>query len=165
MERTRIEIKISPNQEKGRRGLKPQAFVIHVTEGAEYGAIEWCMSPKSQVSYHYIVKKNGDIVELVNPENIAWHAGRIIRATWDGVKNGNNPNLYTIGIAYAGFANEGPTFEQVMSMIRLLHELAEYYKIPLDKNTVVGHNQIRADKTCPGQKIDPALLCEVAKFL
>jgi N-acetyl-anhydromuramyl-L-alanine amidase AmpD len=93
------------------------------------------------------------------PENTAWHAGLIKNSTADIIKYGSNPNLYTIGIALAGFADEGPTMQQIFACAKLLQTLAVNYNIPLDKNTVIPHHSIRADKVCPGIHVefDPLL--------
>ena len=63
------------NKEIGRRGQKVKAFVIHRTEGSFKGSLEWCKNTDAQVSYHYIINEAGEVHELVDPENIAWHAG------------------------------------------------------------------------------------------
>jgi N-acetyl-anhydromuramyl-L-alanine amidase AmpD len=58
----------SPNQTLGRKNFKPEAFVIHVTEGNFTGALEWCLDRRSEVSYHFIVREDGLIFKLVEPE-------------------------------------------------------------------------------------------------
>jgi len=148
----------SPNQEYLRRGNKIAGFVIHKTEGSFKSAVDWCTNPISQVSYHFIIDRNGDNICLVMPENTAWHAGLIRNPTAEIVKNGSNPNLYTIGIALAGLASEKPTLKQITKCAELLNYLANYYEIPLDKNTVIPHNSIRADKLCPGPYVSTEVL-------
>ena len=144
----------STNQEYLRRGQKIQGFVIHKTEGSFKSAVEWCNNPKSQVSYHFIIDTDGADICLVMPENTAWHAGLIKNSTTPLTKNGTNPNLYTIGIALAGFASEPPTLEQIVKCAKLLKILSNYYNVILDKKTVVPHNAIRSDKLCPGLYVD-----------
>lgn len=140
----------SPNQELGRRNHKIEGFVIHITEGSYESAVNWCMDPKSQVSYHFIVNRQGDVNCLVLPENTAWHAGKVKNPTAEIITPGSNPNLYTIGIALAGFASEPPTLQQIFGVASILRTLAMYFSIPLDKKTVITHNSIRSDKICPG---------------
>lgn len=154
----------SPNQEYGRREYKPEAFVIHVTEGKTYGAIAWCKDPKSAVSYHYIIDEMGDAWELVKPENTAWHAGKIKDSTWSGLKQGINPNLYTIGIAFGGFAQNGPTLAQFISIAELLRNIAAIHQIPLDRKYIVPHNEIRTDKICPGPHFNIDALIYLARL-
>jgi N-acetyl-anhydromuramyl-L-alanine amidase AmpD len=144
---------MSPNQEYLRRGQKIQGFVIHKTEGSFKSAVDWCNNSKSQVSYHFIIDMDGTDICLVMPENTAWHAGGVKRPTADILKYGSNPNLYTVGIALAGYASEPPTAYQIMKCAKLIHTLAMYYNIKLDKKTVITHNSIRADKICPGPHV------------
>ena len=141
---------MSPNQEYLRRGNSIEGFVIHRTEGSFESAVDWCKSVKSQVSYHFIIKEDGEDICLVMPENTAWHAGLVRDPRTDFVKHGVNPNLYSIGIAMSGLASEPPTQKQIAKCASLINILAVNYKIVIDKNTVIPHNAIRADKICPG---------------
>jgi N-acetyl-anhydromuramyl-L-alanine amidase AmpD len=141
---------ISPNQEYLRRGNMIRGFVIHKTEGSFESAVNWCINTKSQVSYHFIIKEDGEDICLVMPENTAWHAGLVRDPQTELTKAGPNPNLYTIGIALSGYASEPPTASQIVKCAKLINTLAIYYNIKLDKKTVVTHNSIRADKICPG---------------
>ena len=147
------------NQEYLRRGNKIAGIVIHKTEGSFKSGVDWCMNPKSQVSYHFIIERDGTDICLVMPENTAWHAGLIRDAQTELIKLGSNPNLYTIGIALAGFASEPPTASQVIKCAKLINTMASYYDIMLDKNHIITHHSIRADKICPGPYIDiPSIL-------
>ena len=148
-----IDFIASPNFRVGRAGFKPEAFVLHVTEGKSAGAIEWCLDPKSRVSYHFIVKECGEVVQLVDVENTAWHAGKMQNATPYGELYAPNPNLKTIGIAFAGFAATGPNFRQITAICELLRELAVIHKIEIDRKHLVFHNDIRTDKVCPGPHV------------
>jgi N-acetyl-anhydromuramyl-L-alanine amidase AmpD len=136
-----------------RRGNKIAGFVIHITEGSFKSGVDWCNNPKSQVSYHFIIDTDGTDICLVMPENTAWHAGAVKNPTADLMKYGSNPNLYTIGIALAGYASEPPTASQIAKCAKLINILATYYSIELDKKTVVTHNSIRSDKICPGPHV------------
>ncbi len=86
----------SPNKQIGRRGFKPEAIVIHITQGNFSGANSWLRNPKSQVSCHFLTKRDGYIEQIVAVENTAWHAGIVKNAKWSLLKDGVNPNLYTI---------------------------------------------------------------------
>src|SRR6187551_679004 len=50
-------------------------IVIHVTEGPLWGSVRWLQSPRAHASSHYVVGRNGRIVQLVHLSDIAWHAG------------------------------------------------------------------------------------------
>jgi len=144
---------ITPNQEFLRRGNKIEGFVIHMTEGSFQSAVNWCSDIKSQVSYHFIIDADGKDVCLVMPENTAWHAGRVVNSKADILKFGRNPNLYTIGIALAGYASQGPTMAQIVRCAKIMQIISTYYSVKLDKKTVIPHNAIRTDKLCPGLKV------------
>jgi N-acetylmuramoyl-L-alanine amidase len=70
-----IDFQMSPNFRVGREGHTPEAFVLHVTEGNFSGALAWCLNPSSQVSYHYLINQNGEITQMVEDKDTAWHAG------------------------------------------------------------------------------------------
>lgn len=148
-----ITEKKSPNFEVGRNGFAPKAFVIHVTEGNFAGALNWCLNPSSKVSYHFLIKEDGQIYKLVDTKNTAWHAGQAVKPTWQGHTIGRNPNLETIGIAFAGFAATGPSLAQILAIRELILEYSAIHRIPIDRKNIIGHNEIRADKICPGSKI------------
>lgn len=149
-----IITKLTPNQSLGRGKFKPEAFVIHTTEGNFNGSLEWCLDRRSEASYHFIVREDGLIYKLVEPENTAWHAGAIKDPSWREIKKEVNPNLYTIGISFAGFAVKGPTLAQILSIRELITSLSVIHRITLDRNHIIGHREIRADKTCPGPKFN-----------
>lgn len=82
----------SPNFKVG-RSKNIEGIVIHSTEGSGNGAISWLKNSKSKASAHYVIKENGEIVQLVDDKDTAWHVG----------KNGN-PGY--IGIEFAGYADK-----------------------------------------------------------
>ena len=141
------------NKEIGRRGQKVKAFIIHRTEGGFKGSIEWCKNTDAQVSYHFIINETGEVHELVDTDNIAWHAGLMKNPLIMAKYLGPNANICSIGIALSGFARDYPTLAQIASCAVLVRELAKKYKIILDSNTVLPHNAIRSDKTCPGARV------------
>ena len=66
-------------------------IVVHVTEGAFWGSVRWLQSPRAHASSHYIVARNGRIVQLVHLSDIAWHAGN-----W-------KVNSHSVGIEHEGY--------------------------------------------------------------
>lgn len=143
----------SPNFTSGRR--KPKyptefslqgpvtAIIIHYTDSINIdGTISWFKNPASAVSSHYLVGRDGRVVQMVDEEDTAWHAGR---STLDGVPN---VNFFSIGIELVGTADSGFTDRQLASLYSLLEILISRYKIPPER--VVGHKTVS-----PGRKIDP----------
>ncbi len=74
--------------------LEEKAFVImHYTGGQNMdNTISWFNNPTSKVSSHLVIGRNGDVVQFVPFDTIAWHAGL---STWGRY---SSLNLYSIGI-------------------------------------------------------------------
>lgn len=143
---------LSPNF-SSRQGYKPEAIVIHIGEGNNPGLINWIISPKSKVSYHYVIDVNGLIFKCVDDREAAWHAGVVRNSTWSLLKPNVNPNLYTIGIAFEGFADKDITEKQYAAGARLIQELCKQHNIPVNRSTIIPHRLINSHKSCPG-KVD-----------
>jgi N-acetylmuramoyl-L-alanine amidase len=154
----------SPNFTEGRPVKRPLAAVIHSTEGTEQSAISWIQKPASRVSYHYLVRRNGEVIQFVDEKDTAWHAGAVVGSSWSGLKHGANPNDYTIGMAFAGWADEGPSQKQISALAELVFEAAVRWNWKIDEHDVIGHREIRTDKTCPGDRCDLAVLRGLARL-
>lgn len=149
-----------PNFEGGREGRKVSAYVIHKPEGELQGTIEYLQDPKTQKSYHFIIAKDGRVINLVDPDNTAWHTGVVVAPTWKSIIDGVNPNLYTIGIALEGFAAEPETLEQHINMCKLIADLELKYGCGISAETVVYHHEIQTEKSCPGYHMDKFKICQ-----
>lgn len=66
----------SPNFKAGRD--KPvSAIILHFTGGATLeGSVRWFQNKLAKVSAHYVVGRDGNIVQMVLEQDTAWHAGR-----------------------------------------------------------------------------------------
>lgn len=158
----------SPNFHRGRQNYKPIAIVIHIMQGTLAGTGSWFSDPFSQVSAHYGIGKNGNIHRYVMETNGAWHAGRVVDPDWKHlIKAGNgnvvDPNLYTIGIEHEGTADSEWTSEMYASSSALIADISRRWDIPLDRDHIIGHHQIYAVKTCPGNKVNFDQLIEMAR--
>lgn len=93
-----------------------------------------------EVSSHFVLRRDGELLQFVSCEDRAWHAGRSV---WRGRENCND---YSIGIELEGL--EGETFEpaQYDVLVMLLQRLARDYPL----RGVVGHEHV-----APGRKQDP----------
>lgn len=143
----------SPNF-SSRNGFKPELVVVHCTEGHFPTDLEYLRNPNpggsvGPVSAHFLIAPNGDIHELVDVANTAWHAGRVMNPTVP-LKPGINPNLYSIGIETSVKPGGNATPEQLISLKELVRGLGTKYTIPLDRNHVIGHRDIFSAKVCPG---------------
>lgn len=93
-----------------------------------------------EVSAHFLIRRDGELVQFVSCDERAWHAGR---SEWRGRAECND---FSVGIELEGL--EGGTFEAVQYavLVELLRALAERY--PID--AVAGHEHV-----APGRKRDP----------
>ncbi|MDH3638577.1 MAG: N-acetylmuramoyl-L-alanine amidase [Gammaproteobacteria bacterium] len=153
----------SPNFTVGRRGYQPEAIVIHIMAGTLAGTDSWFSQKQSQVSAHYGVGIGGQIHQYVDESDSAWHAGRRYVPTWTLIKDGVNPNLYTIGLEHEGHADD--TWPEAMydASARLVKDICLRWGIPIDRRHIVGHREIYSRKTCPGNKVDLNKLVRLAK--
>jgi hypothetical protein len=141
---------------KGRPlGLEPAAIVVHVMDGTLTGTDAWFNDPKAAVSAHYGVGKNGEVHQYVQETDSAFHAGIVVNPMWKGLRQGVNPNFYTVGIEHEGRADDPWPWPaaQLDASAALIAEIAARWSIPLDPLHVTTHHSIRASKTCPGEKV------------
>ena len=93
-----------------------------------------------QVSAHFFIGRDGELVQFVSCNRRAWHAGA---SHWQGRDNCND---WSVGIELEGL--EGETFAepQYMALVRLLRALRQRHPI----GQVVGHEHV-----APVRKGDP----------
>jgi len=143
--------KYSINFTLTKRSKKMIKFVIIHYTGmkSESSAIKKLCDSKSNVSSHYYIKYNGDILQLVPELYEAWHAGK---STW---KNYNSINKYSIGIEISNpghqYHYKKYTRQQITSLKKLLKNLMKKYNIK--RQAILGHSDIAPDrKKDPGEK-------------
>ena len=141
----------SPNFTSKKRKLNQIKFIIFHYTGMknELAAIKRLTDIQSEVSSHYLIKNNGDIITLVPDLYIAWHAGI---SSW---KNYKSINKYSIGIEISNPGHEYSykkfSKKQIKSILKLTTYLKKKYKIK--SNFILGHSDIAPDrKKDPGEK-------------
>ena len=140
-----------------RRGSIPRdvrAAVLHIVEGSAVACDSWFANPESGVSAHFMVTRAGRIHQYVGIHDIAYHAGRIASPTWGGLRKGENPNGYTVGIEHEGNGTVAWTEPQLLASTALAWWLAHRFKWEPSAMTFPMHREIRATKTCPGPAFD-----------
>ena len=112
----------------------------------ELEAINRLTNIQSEVSSHYMIKNNGEILTMVPELYIAWHAGK---SSWKNFKSLNN-NSIGIEISNSGHDFNYKRFskKQIQSILRLSKFLIKKYKV--DKKNILGHSDI-----APSRKKDP----------
>lgn len=149
----RIDRFPTPNVVRGRAGRRPEAVVVHTTVGTFDSAVGWFALPVSGVSAHYLIGLDGRVGVFVEEEDTARHAGRVHLPTATFVHEGLDPNTVTIGIEFVDDGDPHGIVRpavQYASGAELLWVISLRWKIPLDREHVVGHREIFAAKTCPG---------------
>jgi len=126
--------------------LPPGVFGGPEVEHLFMGRLDWEAHPYFQqirgieVSAHFFIRRDGEIVQFVDTGARAWHAGA---SCWQGRSNCND---FSIGIELEGL--EGGLFEsaQYTALTALCECLRRRHPIA----HVVGHEHI-----APGRKLDP----------
>jgi len=141
----------SPNFDSNKRKSKQIKFLIFHYTGMkkESEAIKRLTNIQSEVSSHYLIKKNGDIVVMVPDLYVAWHAGK---SSWKSFKS-LNKNSIGIEISNPGHEHKYINFskKQIQSIIYLSKLLVKKYKIK--PCNVLGHSDIAPfRKKDPGEK-------------
>ncbi len=130
-------------------------IVIHTIQGSLQSGIRTIARGSREVSAHYLVGRDGTIVQMVREANTAWHAGTCplgsdpAECEWPAsrVLNANS-----IGIEHAGHTGDPdyPSEEMYRASAKLVRRLAATYDIPIDRAHVVGHSEIKPTKPDPG---------------
>ncbi|MDB9738826.1 N-acetylmuramoyl-L-alanine amidase [Candidatus Pelagibacter sp.] len=141
----------SPNFNPKKRNSKQIKFIIFHYTGmkSESDALNRLTKIQSEVSCHYLIKKNGEIVKLVPDLYIAWHAGK---SSW---KNYKSLNKNSIGVEITNPGHEYGykkfTKKQISSLLKLSKFLIKKYKI--SPKNILGHSDIAVlRKKDPGEK-------------
>jgi AmpD protein len=148
----------SPNCDERPAGEPVRLVVIHAISlpPNDFGGPEIvqlftnCLDPEAhpyfreieglRVSAHFLVRRDGELIQFVPCSRRAWHAGV---SSWMGEESCNN---FSIGIELEGCDQLPFEDAQYLTLNRLLAELGQRYAI----EGVVGHSDI-----APGRKTDP----------
>jgi hypothetical protein len=115
-------------------------IVIHDTEGSCAATVNWFQNSAAQASAHYIVCRDGRVIQMVHERDIAYHAG-------------NWPiNEESIGIEHEGYEDHNYyTRAQYTASAALVSYLCAKYGMDPDRNVIFGHENVpAADHTDPG---------------
>ncbi len=141
----------SPNYD-GRGGQAVDMLVLHYTDmlSCEAAVARLC-DAEARVSAHYVVSEAGEIFQLVEEGERAWHAGE---SHWRGH---NNINARSVGVEVCnpGHSNGYVEFSlrQMKAVIKLSQEIIARHGIPA--RNVVGHSDIAfLRKDDPGELFD-----------
>lgn len=124
--------------------LRKPNFVIlhHTSQNSVAQTVRTFQLEHTKVSAHYIVGKDGQIIQMLNDYERAWHAGR---SKWGPV---TDLNSVSIGIELDNNGNEPFPEVQINTLLVLLDTLKTKYQIP--QINFLAHGDI-----APGRKNDP----------
>jgi len=132
----------SPNFRRGSGTRTINRIVIHITDGWGKidGTVSWFKDPKAQVSAHYIVAQDGEVVQMVKHNDIAWHASRA---------NGDSIGIEHEARSPHEFKNLGhpdpglmPTDVQYCNSAALVNWLCTQFNLPMDRVHILGHSEV-----------------------
>jgi hypothetical protein len=130
-------------------GLRIRFIVIHDTEVTYDKTVALFAGPGPGAAANYLVRSSdGQVTQFIPTHDIAYHAGNF----WF--------NSHSIGIEHEGFlAQGGQWYTEAMyrSSARLVRWLAGRFHIPLDRDHILGHEEIPGQEpaTVPGMHFDP----------
>ncbi|WP_427024017.1 peptidoglycan recognition protein family protein [Aureimonas ureilytica] len=139
----------SPSHNERRGVAGPDILLLHYTgmrDGA--AALERLTDAASEVSAHYLVEEDGEILQLVPEARRAWHAGR---GSWQGHTDINSRAI-GIEIVNPGHEHGYRPFPdpQIAAVIELCRDCGERWQIA--PHLVLAHSDIAPDrKEDPGE--------------
>lgn len=138
----------SPNHDS-REGAKIDTIVLHHTAGGESAEEigRYFQKPSAEVSSHYVIGKDGTIVQPVQDADRAWHAGK------SEFKGREDVNDFSLGIE---IVNEGDdkdpyTDAQYRALGQLVAYLQNTYGVSWER--ITGHKDVAVPR---GRKDDPS---------
>jgi N-acetyl-anhydromuramyl-L-alanine amidase AmpD len=117
-------------------------IVIHITDGQSRldRTVSWFQNPSARVSAHYVVGQDGEVVQMVKHNDIAWHA--------------SSANSDSIGIEHVarsphewdkklGRTDPGmmPTEQEYCASAALVNWLCTQFSLPMDRTHILGHSE------------------------
>lgn len=129
----------SSNYRTTSSGRNIERVVIHITDGGANinGTIGWFQNPDANVSAHYVIGQDGEVVQMVRHADVAWHA--------------RSANGTSIGIEHvANTRGLNPTPAQMCASAALVTWLCDQYGIPVDRTHILGHSEADTSTTHTG---------------
>jgi N-acetylmuramoyl-L-alanine amidase len=123
---------------------KPNYVVIHHTaQDSTAQTLKTFTLPRTQVSAHYVIGRDGKVYHMLNDYLRAWHGGS---GRWG---NNTDINSSSIGIELDNNGTEPFQEAQLESLLQVLAILKKTHKIPAEN--FIGHSDI-----APTRKNDPS---------
>jgi len=130
----------SPNFDERRPNL---VVIHHTSDDSVDEAMRTLANPLRKVSAHYLIGRDGAVIQLVDERARAWHAGE---SKWGAATDINSASL---GIELDNNGREPFPDAQISVLLRLLADIRERYHIPVAN--FIGHADV-----APRRKTDPS---------
>lgn len=125
---------------------RPNYVIIHHTAQRSLAqTVRTFQLEHTKVSAHYVIGRDGQVVQMLNDYLRSWHAGR---SKWGTITDMNSVSL---GIELDNNGREPFSEAQIQSLLTLLETLKTKYRIPF--TNFIGHSDI-----APARKNDPSVL-------
>jgi len=125
-------------------GLRKPNYVIihHTAQKSTEQTLKTFTLPRTQVSAHYVIGRDGKVYQMLHDLLRAWHGGS---AKWGNLTDINSGS---IGIELDNDGFESFSEAQINSLLGVLEKLKKSHGIPAAN--FIGHSDI-----APGRKVDP----------
>lgn len=158
----------SSNCYQGHKDYIPSIIVCHINNTYN-SAIKRFYDSSSDVSSHYVIRRDGHIKQVVSLDDSSWANGTSLKESSDVYYKfatsklissiPDNANYFTFSIEHESF--DGTlTDKQLESSVKVMKEIIKYlkdkynYDFIIDREHIIGHNEINpvVRKRCPGSK-------------
>jgi hypothetical protein len=131
----RVDRMESTAHKSSRNGRAIDHIVVHYTTSRNIeGSIAHFKTGTPRVSAHYIIGRDGALVQMVPDQDCAWHAGT------------SEMNQRSIGIEHVAGVGDTITEPQARTAIKLIRWLMQAYAIPLAN--VIPHASVKSTSCC-----------------
>ncbi|MEU6201800.1 N-acetylmuramoyl-L-alanine amidase [Streptomyces sp. NPDC047061] len=139
-------------------GIQIDRIVLHTAEGSFASALATLSATGATASAHYLMDTDGSTTQLMPVEDIAYAVGNY------------HYNLHSVSIEHAGFTAQGAqwytdaTYRQTAELVSYL---AQQYGVPLDRQHVLGHDNVPGslDSNLAKQHWDPGTAWDWNRFM
>ncbi|MEU8586067.1 N-acetylmuramoyl-L-alanine amidase [Streptomyces sp. NPDC048664] len=114
-------------------GIRIDSIVIHDTESSYDATLNSFQKPGGGSAHYVIRSSDGAVTQMVPTKDISFQAGNY------------STNLHSIGVEHEGYAAAGGTWytqTEYETSAELVRYLAERFDIPLDRQHVLGHDNV-----------------------
>jgi len=141
-----VELFLSPNHDERGNGQPVDTIVIHYTCLDFVESIDHLSSLKTGVSTHYVIDRDGKLIQMVPVNRRAWHAG-VTELDGRGDVNGRSVGVDLVFVPSKDGRYEEAQYRTLIALVEVLVS-----ELPILPDHVVGHEHVARPI---GRKQDP----------